>query len=73
MNRLNAIHTALSFESLNMSESYKPLVLVIGVTGRTGGGIMNGILATDNFVSHTDFDFHSSFIPDRDLVSGVLS
>lgn len=55
-----------------MSESYKPLVLVIGVTGRTGGGIMNGILATDNFVSHIDFDFHS-FIPHRDLVSGVLS
>ena len=31
--------------------STKPLVLIIGVTGRTGGDIVNGVLATGNFVS----------------------
>ena len=39
--------------------SYKPLVLIIGVTGRTGGDIANGVLATGSFVSHTNSDFHS--------------
>ena len=31
--------------------STKPLVLIIGVTGRTGGDIVNSLLASGNFVS----------------------
>ena len=31
--------------------STKPLVLIIGVTGRMGGDIINGVLAAGNFVS----------------------